>query len=117
MTSKAKVAEAMKIARGVFEGFEARALAAKDSRARDRALHTAKRMIGLMLESGRKKTWGAPKGKRNGGETDLQVIADEKRYGSIPKAVQAYMDDGRLPVRAIKTHVDRINKLKRATAH
>jgi hypothetical protein len=113
MTTKAKVAEGLAIARGVFEAFEERAATAKNANERSRAFHTIKKMVGLLMSSKRKKPRGGPKGKRKYLEIDRQVIESEYRYGSIPKAVAAFMKAGLLPVREPKTHIDRINALKR----
>lgn len=112
MTSKAEVEVGVQILRAAVEVFTERALAARSAAARDRAIHTIKKIFGLIDEAGQKRVWGRPKGNRTN-PIDLQVLADVQRYGSVPKAVKAYMADGRLPHRAPKTHIDRINKLKR----
>ncbi|MGY4160506.1 hypothetical protein ACVINW_006348 [Bradyrhizobium sp. USDA 4461] len=111
MTSRTDVQSGFDIMRALIDDFEERALA--DKGGYPKSLHTIKKVVGLLMEAKRKKPHGAPKGRRKYREIDLQVIDSEDRYGSIPKAVTAFVRAGLLPVREPKTHIDRINALKR----
>lgn len=111
MTKRGELVTGLAIMRGVIEAFEERALA--DPKSYARSLHTIKKVVGLVMTAKRKKPRGAPKGKRKYIDIDLQVIESEYHHGSIPKAVNAFMKAGLLPVREAKTHIDRINTLKR----
>lgn len=113
MTSRAELETGLAIVKGCLESFEDRALKLRNSAQRDRALHTIKKIVGLIYDHGEKRIWGRPKGDKNPRDIDLEIIRDETKHGSIPKAVRAFMEAGKLPRRAEKTHVDRINAVKR----
>jgi|SRR6516162_1462409 hypothetical protein len=111
MTSRAELETGLAIVKGCLESFEERALTLRSPAQRDRALHTIKKIVGL--DHGEKRVWGRPKGNKTPRDIDLEVIRNETKHGSIPKAVRAFVEAGKLPRRAEKTHVDRINALKR----
>jgi hypothetical protein len=111
MTKRSEVEAGLAIMRGLVDAFEDRALA--NPAGYSRSLHTVKKVVGLLQRAKRKKPHGAPKGTQKYREIDLQIIKNEKRYGSIPRAVAAFVAAKKLPERAPKTHEDRINALKR----
>jgi hypothetical protein len=88
MTSRAELETGLAIVKGCLESFEERALALRSRAQRDRALHTIKKIVGLIVDHREKQVWGRPKGSKKPRDIDFEIIANEAKYGSIPKAVR-----------------------------
>jgi hypothetical protein len=111
--TKAQIATTFKMVRGMLESVE---LDWPEKTSRDRILKhkTLKALIGTMLHP--KTLIGATMGAKRGLETDLAVIADIKKFGSLPKAIEAHLADGRLPRTTTKrSHIERIRARSKST--
>lgn len=102
-----EIDEGWKIVRGMIESAEQRVILTLAER--EAAFKQIKQLVGVLIQPPRLR---GDRGRVNV-EADLAVIADIKKFGTLPKAVRGHMRDGRLsPNTTERSHIERIRALK-----
>ncbi|WP_375048845.1 hypothetical protein [Bradyrhizobium sp. 8-10B] len=106
----AEIDEGWKIVRGMIEAAEQRVILTLADR--ETAFKQVKQLVGVLIEPPRLH------GDRDRGRlndlADLAVIADIPKFGTLPKAVQAHLANGRLSRgTTVRSHIERIRERKK----
>ncbi|WP_143278236.1 hypothetical protein [Bradyrhizobium sp. UFLA03-84] len=104
-----EIDEGWKIVRGMIEAAEQRVILTLADR--ETAFKQVKQLVGILIEPPRLH---GERGLKKDADVDAAVIADIPKFGTIPKAVRAYLANGRLSKGTTeRSHIERIRERKK----